>query len=126
MARESREVWSRRVTRWRDGELSANEFAKEIGVNPNTFKHWAWRLGASDASKPRRARGQEPASERRPRSARVEFVEVALPDGRVDEAARERAMGAFELALDGRRILRVPPDFDVGALRRLLAVLEAG
>ena len=34
--RTSREVWAKRVQRWQDSDLTAAEFAAEIGVNPKT------------------------------------------------------------------------------------------
>jgi hypothetical protein len=44
MARVSREVWAKRVERWKDSGLSAKEFAAELDVSPNTLTFWKWKL----------------------------------------------------------------------------------
>jgi hypothetical protein len=46
MARESREVWVKRVERWRESGLRANAFAGELGVNAATLAQWKYRLAA--------------------------------------------------------------------------------
>jgi DNA-binding transcriptional regulator YiaG len=61
MAREPREVWEKRVARWRESGLKAKEFACEVGVNANTLAHWAWRLdqpagGPAKDAKPARTK----------------------------------------------------------------------
>lgn len=52
MARESREVWLKRVERWRESGLSAAEFANEVGINAGSLRHWGWRANADDNAKP--------------------------------------------------------------------------
>src|SRR5215218_3845912 len=69
MARESREVWTKRVDRWRASGLTADEFASEVGIKSNTLKHWSWLL---DHEK----RGSKPDTARSARSREVPFVEV--------------------------------------------------
>jgi hypothetical protein len=118
MAREGREVWSKRVARWRDSGLSAKEFAAETGIRSATLSHWAWKLGSVTATET----AERKASRRVP-EGRVEWVEVAPPLAAEHESATV-GIGLFELVL-GTRVVRVPPDFDSEALRRLLAVLEA-
>ncbi len=49
MERESREIWEKRVERWRDSGLSVKEFAREVGVNPHTLAGWRWRLKAESS-----------------------------------------------------------------------------
>jgi hypothetical protein len=46
VARESRDVWLKRVERWRESGLRANEFAAELGVNAATLAEWKYRLAA--------------------------------------------------------------------------------
>lgn len=111
MARHGREEWRKRVERWNDSGLTAEEFARETGVNAGTLRHWKWNLHREAIGRPYR--------ERRRRSrgrARVpSFVELTMPVG-----ADER----FELET-GRWRLRVPARFDAEALGRLLSVLGA-
>ena len=42
--RESREIWAKRVERWRDTGLTSGEFCAELDINPRTLMYWAWRL----------------------------------------------------------------------------------
>ncbi len=44
MARDSAEVWAKRVERWRDSGLTAAQYSGEVGVNPRTLVYWSWRL----------------------------------------------------------------------------------
>jgi hypothetical protein len=37
----SREEWQKRVERWRDSGLTAEQFAGELGINAGTLKFWA-------------------------------------------------------------------------------------
>ena len=113
MARESCEVWTKRVERWRASGLTADEFASEVGIKSNTLKHWSWLL---DHEK----RGSRPDVARRPRSREVPFVEVVTP-----AAPGSPSVEPIELVVrDGIRI-RVPTAFDADALRRVIAAVEA-
>lgn len=110
--REGREVWAARVRRWREGGLTAAEFAAETGINENTLTHWAWRLG-KEGGPPR-----TPA-----------FVEVVTP-GALEEVPAAQAACVetatpqpFHLVLPGGVEVRVPPRFDAAALRALVAAL---
>ena len=122
MAREGREVWAKRVERWRDSGLTLREFAAEVGVNANTLAGWRWRLGPKVAGNERRAERGAPA-----------FVEVvAAPAGSTRSGARGRRFAAasggsepLEVVLRSGYRIRVPAEFDPGALRRVLDALEA-
>lgn len=108
----SAEEWQKRVERWRDSGLTADEFAAELGINAGTLKFWQYKL-----RKEKRITGgtrRRPARKPTAATAAPAFVEVRSSYG----DAR------FELELrDGRRV-RVPEGFDAKALERLLAVLE--
>lgn len=126
MARVGREVWVKRVERWRESGLTAKEYAAEVGINANTLTHWRWQLrGAGRRKKGRRGAEGAPA--------RVDWVEVvAAPDGAIrspatamEVAPAVRPGGWFELVVGRGRVIRVPTDFDRDALDRLLAVVEA-
>jgi hypothetical protein len=117
MAREAREVWAKRVERWRDSGLTLKEFASEIGVNANTLAGWRWRL--------RPERGDEARGTPEP----PRFLEiVAAPETteRSAEPAGSKKAPAepFELILSGGHRVRVPAEFDGRALRRLVEALE--
>jgi hypothetical protein len=117
MRRESRESWAKRVERWRDSGLSINEFAQEIGVNPNTLAGWRWRLGADarsvDKAERRRSAGPSAAQDDMKPIELVEVVQVPPPS---DER--------FEVVTANGRTVRVPARFDDAALGRLLAAVE--
>src|SRR5215208_7726439 len=99
MAREGREVWAKRVERWRDSGLTLKEFATEIGVNSNTLAGWRWRLGNEGG-------GAETSSEPR-------FLEIVAPAGASERSAppasaMRPAAEPFELILSGGQRVRVP------------------
>jgi hypothetical protein len=50
--RAPRELWIRRVERWRDSGLSAKEFAEQAGVDSDRLRHWKWRL-AQECAEPK-------------------------------------------------------------------------
>jgi len=105
--RASRDEWSRRVERWKDSGLTAEQFASELGINANTLKFWSYKLGQPQVPTLSRAR--------KATQAPLPLLEVA--PAVVTESR-------FELALaDGRRVC-IPTGFDASALERLLAVLE--
>jgi hypothetical protein len=116
MARESREVWAKRVERWRDSGLRLKEYAAEIGVNANTLAGWRWRLGSPGAAAPADSQERRPA-----------FLEIVAP-GEARDAQRETAAldaEPLEIVLRSGHRVRVPAMFDEAALRRVVAVLEA-
>lgn len=100
-SRSSRVVWEKRVARFRDSELTAAEFAAEIGVNVNTFNQWKWRL-----DKERRAGSVEPLPT---------FVELTPP--------ASTAASPVELVLRDVTI-RLSGGFEDDVLRRALAVVR--
>ena len=114
MARTSRETWAKRVERWQASDLTAKEFAAEIGVNPRTLSHWKWILGKGDASKKRRP---ESPKKRRSTSEVVSFTELAIEE--------PRRASSIEVVVDARRVVRVDSSFEADTLARVLDVLEA-
>jgi hypothetical protein len=129
MAHDPREVWAKRVERWSDSGLTAKEYAAETGLNANTLMHWKWRLGAEAR---RRQRAPRPIVEA------VQFVEITPPAAVAQAPAIPVSVASppapapvpaivdepLEVILrDGLRI-RVPVQFDPGALRRVVAALE--
>ncbi len=111
MARESREVWRKRVERWRESGLSATEFAAEIGVNANSLRHWGWRVSAAQ-------REREVAVEAK---GALTWVEVTAPAAK--EPRSDDSLERLELVLPSGLVVRVPPRFEPEGLRRLLAVV---
>jgi hypothetical protein len=122
MERESREVWAKRVERWKDSELSAKDFASEVGINEHSLKWWRWRLGAEAKGEftPRRSPGRSKSRVTKkktvtPESPPLTFVEVVSP----------MSSGALEIALPSTALfVRVRPGFDDATLSRVLDVLE--
>lgn len=113
---ERREVWVRRIERWRESGLSAKEFAARHGFKATTLSHWSWRL-RQEKTRETTAQVQQAHRPRRVSTAPLaplSFIEVS------PALAEER----FELELtDGRRI-RIPSGFTAEALQRLLGVLQ--
>jgi len=59
-----RAEWQKRIERWRDSGLSAEQFAAELGINAGTLKYWKYRLGkearGSVVEEPKRGPGKAP------------------------------------------------------------------
>ncbi len=140
MARETREVWAKRIERLADSGLTAKEFAAEIGVNANTLAGWRWRLGAKERGRGSPAvleivpapgadkRAPATGEERRPPAttgseaqpiAPMQFVELTT---KLSETLTRPA--SFEIVLGSGRLVRVPGGFDGAELARLVGVLE--
>ena len=109
MARESRDVWAKRVERLRESDLTAEEFAREIGVNVQTLRHWKWKL---DGGQPTKGR---PSKRKGTAEPSATFVEL--------ESSRVARAEPIELVVDGRVVIRVPAGFDASTLERTLRVL---
>jgi hypothetical protein len=105
--RTSRDEWRKRVERWKDSGLTAEQYASELGINAKTLQFWKYKL-----AKP------EPSSRRARRCPRVE---ATLPLIEVHPASADGS--AFELELSGGKRLRIPVTFEAESLERLLAVL---
>lgn len=105
MARESRDVWARRVARWARSGLSRDAFAAREGVKATTLAWWRWRLGSTAPAT---------ALVRRDVSfVEVEPIVVAVADERI------------EIALANGRVVRVPTaGFDDKVLSRVLTAAE--
>jgi transposase-like protein len=109
----SREEWEKRVERWRDSGLTADQFASELGINAGTLKFWSYRLKKGNGN----AVAAQQAAAGHPKKAiggGHSFVELHS----------ERRASAFEVELANGRRLHVPPAFEPSALERLLTVLE--
>lgn len=114
MARAREAEWAKRVERWRDSGLSAREFAGKVGVNERTLQYWAWRLGKR-SEKSSSTRSPSRASSER---GEIQFVEVSSPP------VAPSALSGFEIVLAGGATIRVAPQFDADALRRVIAAVE--
>jgi transposase-like protein len=91
-----------------------NEFAAELGVNPQTLSYWKWRLGKEAREAATAAKPTSPRTSRR-----ATFVEVT-PSPTADI---RRAV--IEVALADGVVVRVPDDFNAETLRRLVAALRS-
>jgi len=116
MGRKTRETWVKRVARWRSSDLTAKEFAAEIGVNYQTLQHWKYRLAREERENAQRDRAvaapQAPSRGRQP----VEFVELPM-------ATATTAGDKIELELPSGAILRIPPTTDPGLASNIIAAL---
>jgi transposase-like protein len=110
--RANRDEWQKRVERWTDSGLSAEQFAAETGINAGTLQFWKYKLRKQRGESPRRSTRNVPAPIV---SSLVEVrpVSVAAADCR------------FEIELNNGRRLRLPATFDADAVKALVAVLEA-
>ena len=97
-------MWAERVARWQASGLTATEFARRHRLAEASLKWWRWKLGST---------GRAPAKKSAPLPP-LTFVEMTGAMRR-ESLARVLASGVE---------VRVPADFDVAALGRLLDVLE--
>src|SRR6187549_2021033 len=95
--RTSRAEWQKRIERWNDSGLSAEQFAAERGINAGTLRHWKYFLTKPALS----AATAKPVS----RAVAADLVEVR-------PVAFAATATAFELELGADRELRIPPQFD--------------
>jgi transposase len=109
--RTSSAEWQKRIERWNDSGLSAEQFAAELGINVGTLRHWKYFLAKQ---------GRGSVSARAPMASASALVEVRASGA----ATATVSPSPFELELGAARKLRIPPQFDAVALERLLAVLE--
>jgi len=113
MSRESREIWAKRVERWRDSGLTAKEFAAETGIQPGRLAYWKWRL--SDKVVRRECAAALPTA--------TSFVEVVAPapiaSGPISEQAEP-----LEIVLCDGILVRVPARFDMATLQRVVSALQ--
>jgi hypothetical protein len=116
MARERREVWEKRVERWREGGLTAEDFAAEVGCKAGSLRHWKYKL-ASEKRRQHENAGPKakPGAKEPPQVAFVELLRQ--PD------AQTSSPDAIEVVLCGATV-RVRPGFDETTLMRLCAVLK--
>jgi transposase-like protein len=106
--RVGRAEWQKRIERWKDSGLSAEQFAAELGINAGTLRYWKYSFD-------KEARPAVVAKSTAAAAKAADLVEVrpVLVPG-----------ATFELELGLERKLRIPAQFDAAALERLLAVLE--
>jgi transposase-like protein len=108
-AKTSAEEWQKRLARWRESGLTAEQFASEIGINAGTLKFWRYKVNKAARGTPQTRRPVKVAAPAPPA-----FVEVRAASSET----------RFEIDLANGRRLRVPAAFDSSALERLVAVLE--
>ena len=107
--RTSREEWRKRVERWKDSGLTAQQYAAELGIKASTLQFWKYKLG-----------GAAPEQRRKPARSRDDGANLPLVELQPVVMA---SVQMFELELVGGRRLRVPAGFDAPSLERLLEVL---
>lgn len=114
MAKTSREVWAKRVVRWKASGLTAAEFASRHGITATSLHWWNWRLAAPDRKRaPKRQRSRALARTAATPMSPLTFVEMSA-------AVRGEPL---ELVFPNGLCIRVPTSFDAVALERLLDVL---
>lgn len=107
--------WRRMIRQWRRSGRSARAFCAEHRLSEPSFYSWRRVLAQRDhEAAPVRAKSERDSAEP---ASKEESVFVPL---RVIDASA----AAFEVVLEGGRVVRVTRGFDADTLRQLLAVLE--
>ena len=116
MTREKRDVWVKRVERWRDSGLTAKAFADEVGISADRLRYWKWKLSRPESSTTTEASplptGVTP----------LPFVEVTTCGG--SEHKCDDLDERIEIVVRSGACIRVPARFDEAALRRVLALVK--
>jgi transposase len=107
----SREEWRKRIERWQQSGLTAEQYASELGINAGTLKFWKYKLGRPEPQ-------EHAATQRKKRTSKA----PPLPLVEMRPSVAAEAPG-FELGLSDGKRLRIPTSFEPEALSRLLSVL---
>jgi hypothetical protein len=126
MQRESQETWAKRVERWKEGGLTAEQYASELGINPRSLRWWRWRLtsGAQDGGRVRREKQASTTATGKATTTPKRGPTLAVPPMTFVEMSAGFGTDALEVVLGTNVRIRVRPDFDAATLTRLLDVLE--
>lgn len=111
--RRSAEEWQELLVELAASGEELDRFCRRHRLHPPTLRWWRWRLAGRDQVETVRAL---PAASSSPQFAEMRWREPVV-------VAAEAPVG-FELRWGDGLTLRIPGQFDEGALRRLLAVLE--
>ncbi|MBK9386623.1 MAG: transposase [Planctomycetes bacterium] len=106
--RRSRADWRRLLSRQAHSGLSIAEFCRREGVRPQSLSWWRWKLRTAE----------EQAADRAPNEPR--FLELELTGASVADSGV-----AFEIALPGDVVVRVPRGFDPRELERLVRAVRS-
>lgn len=105
--------WQQMLADWGQSGLSQTEFCRQRELKPVTFAWWKHRLRNGDGA------GPTHIGRTRRRAGHETFVELALPSHPASASL------AYELAMPGGVCLRLPADFDVERVARLVQALAA-
>ena len=117
--------WEGLVAAWEKSGLSQSEFCRRRGVKLVTFGWWKRKLKGVTS---RRRSGGKVSSRSRTRRAnrRAQFVEVALPRSVAGATPLpERDVGNYEIAVGNGCTIRLPRDFDVNQVTRLISAVTS-
>jgi transposase len=102
MTRRTKTQWREHVARWKSSGLSLKDYAATAGLNGITMRTWVRNFESETSSTS---------------NTRAGFVEVRAP---AESPVNER----LEVVLRNGVVVRVPTQFDAGALRQLIALVE--
>jgi len=106
-----REHWAGLIAEWSASGQTQAAFCRARGLNPGTFAWWKRQLRREE----RASAGARARRGRRPGKPGP-FVEVCLAGP---------SSAAYEIVLSYGRAIRVPPQFDLQVLSRLIAAVES-
>jgi hypothetical protein len=127
--RVPREIWVKRVARWRESGQTALDFAAAYGLNADRLRHWGWRLERE--LEPATPTVTPPPTESSPNTGVVvPFVEVQRAPTtatrvKVTPTTKpEPTTESIEIITPSGLRVRVPSNFNDDALRRVLAAVR--
>jgi hypothetical protein len=109
-------------TEWQKSGMKQEEFCKQQGLNPKTFKNW-YRFAHPSTSKPKVAATKKKAAAKATKTPTTKItgdVAVTKESGLVPGETE-----GYIIQLKNNRTLVVPSNFDEPSLKRLIKTLEA-
>lgn len=110
------EHWRRILARHKQSGLPRAVFCRREGIKDSVLAWWTRELAKRDRSRGRGGRRGRPGQKLKRRSA---FVPV-----HVIQARPPSGQPAVEVVTRSGHVVRLPPDFDPGTLRKVLSALE--
>ena len=116
---ERERYWRGVLRQWQASGMNRAAFCRLRDISYHTLSRWKGRIDAG--------RGDDAPRKRPP------FVEVQVPaeacstshSSMGHSSSGVECTGAYEIALAGGRLLRIPPGFDDRDVARLIAVVES-
>jgi hypothetical protein len=109
-------------TEWQKSGMKQEEFCKQQGLNPKTFKNW-YRFAHPSTSKPK---AEEPKKKTAAKATKTPATKITADVAVTKEPVLVPGeTEGYIIQLKNNRTIVVPSNFDEPSLKRLIKTLEA-